>query len=58
MIDEAIANALDERGPRPEKMALEAWLYRLSRSAMDRLGNQMVRRGAPGAVDCGDLSGR
>jgi RNA polymerase sigma factor (sigma-70 family) len=42
VIDEAVANALDERGPRPEKIALEPWLYRLSRSAMDRLANQMV----------------
>jgi len=41
VIDEAIANALDERQPRPEKIALEPWLYRLSRSAMDRLGNQL-----------------
>jgi DNA-directed RNA polymerase specialized sigma24 family protein/ribosome-associated translation inhibitor RaiA len=41
VIDEAIANALDEHCPRPEKIALEPWLYRLSRSAMDRLGNQL-----------------
>jgi RNA polymerase sigma factor (sigma-70 family) len=41
VIDEAIANALDEHQPRPEKIALEAWLYRLSRAAMDRLGNQL-----------------
>jgi RNA polymerase sigma factor (sigma-70 family) len=41
VIDEAIANALDEHRPRPEKIALEPWLYRLSRSAMDRLGNQL-----------------
>jgi RNA polymerase sigma factor (sigma-70 family) len=41
VIDEAIANALDEHSPRPEKIALEPWLYRLSRSAMDRLGNQL-----------------
>lgn len=41
VIDEAIASALDEHRPRPEKMALEPWLYRLSRSAMDRLGNQL-----------------
>jgi RNA polymerase sigma factor (sigma-70 family) len=41
VIDEVIANALDERRPRPEKIALEPWLYRLSRSAMDRLGNQL-----------------
>jgi len=41
VIDEVIANALDERQARPEKIALEPWLYRLSRSAMDRLGNQL-----------------
>ena len=41
VIDEAIASALDEHNPRPEKIALEPWLYRLSRSAMDRLGNQI-----------------
>jgi RNA polymerase sigma factor (sigma-70 family) len=41
VIDEVIANALDEHRPRPEKIALEPWLYRLSRSAMDRLGNQI-----------------
>ena len=41
VINEAIANALDEHCPRPEKVALEPWLYRLSRSAMDRLGNQL-----------------
>jgi RNA polymerase sigma factor (sigma-70 family) len=41
VIDEAIANALDEHRPRPEKIGLEPWLYRLSRSAMDRLGNQL-----------------
>ncbi len=41
VIDEVIANALDEHLPRPEKIALEPWLYRLSRSAMDRLANQL-----------------
>jgi RNA polymerase sigma factor (sigma-70 family) len=41
VIDEAIVAALDEHGRRPEKIALEPWLYRLSRSAMDRLGNQL-----------------
>src|SRR6202051_1403582 len=40
VIDEAIASALDEHFPRPEKIALEPWLYRLSRSALDRLNNQ------------------
>ena len=47
VIDEAIASALDERGPRPEKIALEPWLYRLSRSAMDRLANQLVSGAHP-----------
>ena len=47
VIDEAIANALDEHHPRPEKIALEPWLYRLSRSAMDRLGNQLDSGAGP-----------
>ncbi len=51
VIDEAIANALDEHHPRPEKMALEAWLYRLSRSAMDRLGNQLESAAHPVHLD-------
>lgn len=41
VVNEAIASALDEHCQRPEKIALEPWLYRLSRSAMDRLGNQL-----------------
>lgn len=45
VINEAVANALDESQKRPEKMALEAWLYRLSRSAMDRLANQLTEAG-------------
>jgi RNA polymerase sigma factor (sigma-70 family) len=51
VIDEAIANALDEHQSRPEKMALEAWLYRLSRSAMDRLGNQLGSTANPVRLD-------
>jgi RNA polymerase sigma factor (sigma-70 family) len=47
VIDEAIANALDDHNPRPEKIGLEPWLYRLSRSAMDRLANQMDAAGLP-----------
>ena len=45
VVNEAIANALDEHCPHPEKVALEPWLYRLSRSAMDRLGNQLDSTG-------------
>jgi RNA polymerase sigma factor (sigma-70 family) len=51
VIDEAVANALDERQPRPEKIALEPWLYRLSRSAMDRLGNQLGSAAHPVRLD-------
>ena len=45
VVNEAIASALDEHCPHPEKVALEPWLYRLSRSAMDRLGNQLDSTG-------------
>lgn len=47
VVNEAIACALDERRERPEKIALEPWLYRLSRSAMDRLSNQVEGAAAP-----------
>ena len=47
VVNEAIASALDEHLPRPEKIALEPWLYRLSRSAMDRLGNQIDSGAGP-----------
>lgn len=47
VIDEAVASALDEHNARPEKIALEPWLYRLSRSAMDRLANLMDASGLP-----------
>ncbi|HEX8927191.1 MAG TPA: sigma factor-like helix-turn-helix DNA-binding protein [Terriglobales bacterium] len=46
VLDEVIANALDDHKPRPEKLALEHWLYRLARSAMDRLANQGHQQGA------------
>lgn len=39
VIDEAIANALDERSERPEKMRLEPWLYRLATGAIQRLSD-------------------
>jgi RNA polymerase sigma factor (sigma-70 family) len=51
VIDEVIANALDEHLPRPEKIALEPWLYRLSRSAMDRLANQLDSGAHPSRVN-------
>jgi RNA polymerase sigma factor (sigma-70 family) len=35
IVDEAIARALDEKIPKPDRLGLEAWLYRLSIQAMD-----------------------
>ena len=37
VIDEAIANALDDRSEKPEKLRLEPWLYTLSARAIQRL---------------------
>jgi RNA polymerase sigma factor (sigma-70 family) len=48
VMSEAIANALDGRTERPEKVTLEPWLYFLSRAAIDRLAEQT--RGAEGEV--------
>ena len=35
VVDEAVARALDENVDKPDRMALEAWLYRLAIRAMD-----------------------
>lgn len=39
VVDEAIANALGD-GDKPERLALEAWLYRLSLRAVDELARR------------------
>ena len=38
VIDEAIARALGDGGDKPERLALEPWLYRLAMRAMDEMG--------------------
>jgi len=38
VIDEAIARALGDGGEKPERLALEPWLYRLAMRAMDEMG--------------------
>jgi len=48
VIGEAIANALDGRTEKPDKVTLEPWLYFLSRAAIDHLLEQA--RGAGGEV--------
>lgn len=40
VVDEAVMYALDDRKERPEKMALEAWLYRMARHALGRISSQ------------------
>jgi len=37
VVSEAIASALDENAERPEKVAIEAWLFQLARRAIDRI---------------------
>jgi len=48
VISEAIANALDPRTEKPEKVTLEPWLYFLSRAAIDRLAEQSPTEGEVG----------
>lgn len=40
VIDEAIANALDDRSDKPEKVRLEPWLYHLAGRAINRVIQQ------------------
>jgi RNA polymerase sigma factor (sigma-70 family) len=40
VIDEAVANALDNGEEKPELVSLEPWLYRLTRSAIDQLASR------------------
>jgi RNA polymerase sigma factor (sigma-70 family) len=40
VIDEAIARALDDGADKPERLALEPWLYRLALRAMDDLSRR------------------
>ena len=39
VVDEAIADALDERNDKPERTKLEAWVHRLARQAINRLAS-------------------
>jgi RNA polymerase sigma factor (sigma-70 family) len=49
VIDEAVATALDDASEKPEKLALEPWLYRLALRAMDALstGGRAGEEGVP-----------
>lgn len=37
VVSEAVASALDENAERPERVAMEAWLFQLARRAIDRI---------------------
>jgi RNA polymerase sigma factor (sigma-70 family) len=37
VLSEAVASALDDKAERPEKVAMEAWLFQLARRAIDRI---------------------
>jgi RNA polymerase sigma factor (sigma-70 family) len=37
VVSEAVASALDENAERPDKVAIEAWLFQLARRAIDRI---------------------
>ena len=41
VMDEAVARALDEKISKPDRIALEPWLYRLSREAMNDLASRL-----------------
>jgi len=49
VVDEAIAGALGEQHDKPERIKVEAWLYRLARQAIDGLSTES--RGERGAVE-------
>ena len=40
VVNEAIANALDERNDKPERMRLEPWMHHLALEAIDRLASE------------------
>jgi RNA polymerase sigma factor (sigma-70 family) len=52
VIDETIASALGDNQEKPERLALEPWLYRLAMNALDRLSRQDEANG--GAVHLED----
>jgi RNA polymerase sigma factor (sigma-70 family) len=43
IVDEAVARALDDQHEKPDRMALEPWLYRLSIRAMDEFGSRQAQ---------------
>ena len=48
VVSEAVASALDENAERPEKVAIEAWLFLLAHRAIDRIARESA--GADGEV--------
>ncbi len=51
VVSEAIALALDERAERPDKVALEPWLYRLAKRGIERIRRESAPEGRDVALD-------
>jgi RNA polymerase sigma factor (sigma-70 family) len=48
IVDEAVASALDEDADKPDRLGLEAWLYRMAIRAMNDFESQSVKDGNAG----------
>jgi RNA polymerase sigma-70 factor (ECF subfamily) len=46
VVDEAVARALDEKIDKPDRMGLEAWLYRLARESMNDFKSRLRDEGS------------
>lgn len=51
VVSEAVATALDENSERPEKVAIEAWLFQLARRAIDRIKRESAMNDRDVALD-------
>ena len=51
VVSEAVANALAENAERPEKVAIEAWLFLLARRAIDRIKRESANDDRDVALD-------
>jgi RNA polymerase sigma factor (sigma-70 family) len=58
VIDEAVASALDDSTERPEKLALEPWMYRVARQAIARLSNDINGRDGWVSIESSDQGAR
>jgi RNA polymerase sigma factor (sigma-70 family) len=55
VVDEAIAAALEDRGDKPDRLALEPWLYRLAMRSLDELSMDNPEQNSVSLQDGADL---